>query len=113
MGVPMLIQGRTAMQGLPIGCWRRASKICVAYDGMEVFPAEKIIKTGTGATNFDNLDSVVDGAYEYFGFKEYRDLGLGGSLGAATISRSLKERVDRMTDSLPVVVAAISIILMM
>jgi UDP-N-acetylglucosamine--N-acetylmuramyl-(pentapeptide) pyrophosphoryl-undecaprenol N-acetylglucosamine transferase len=104
MGVPMLIQEQNSYAGVTNRLLAaKASKICVAYDGMErFFPAEKIIKTGNPVRqNFDNLDSVVDGAYEYFGFKKGIPviLVLGGSLGAATINRSLKERIDRMTDS--------------
>ena len=68
---------------------------------MERFPAEKIIKTGTRCDRISTTSiRLLMGHMNILGSKkEYGDLGLGGSLGAATINRSLKERVDRMTDS--------------
>ena len=48
MGIPCLIQEQNSYAGVTNKMLaKKASKICVAYDGMErFFPADKIIKTG-------------------------------------------------------------------
>ena len=50
---------------------KKASVICVAYDGMEkYFPAEKIIKTGNPVRqNFDNLADLKE-ALEFFNLRK-------------------------------------------
>jgi UDP-N-acetylglucosamine--N-acetylmuramyl-(pentapeptide) pyrophosphoryl-undecaprenol N-acetylglucosamine transferase len=82
---------------------KRASAICVAYDGMEkYFPAEKIIKTGNPVRqNFDNLDILRDEALSYFNLKKEFPviLVLGGSLGAGSINNSLSENINKLRDS--------------
>ena len=47
-GIPCLIQEQNSYAGVTNKLLaKKASKICVAYDGMErFFPAEKIVKTG-------------------------------------------------------------------
>ena len=59
MGIPTLIQEQNSYAGVTNKLLaKKASVICVAYDGMEkYFPAEKIIKTGNPVRqNFDNLE---------------------------------------------------------
>src|SRR5664280_2510336 len=61
MGISTLIQEQNSYAGLTNRLLaKRATRICVAYDGMEkYFPAEKIIKTGNPVRqNFDNPKSL-------------------------------------------------------
>ena len=104
MGIPTLIQEQNSYAGVTNKLLaKRASAICVAYDGMEkYFPAEKIIKTGNPVRqNFDNLDSLQDEALSYFNLtKEFPViLVLGGSLGAGSINNSLSENINKLRDS--------------
>jgi UDP-N-acetylglucosamine--N-acetylmuramyl-(pentapeptide) pyrophosphoryl-undecaprenol N-acetylglucosamine transferase len=82
---------------------KRASTICVAYDGMEkYFPSGKIIKTGNPVRqNFDNLKSLQDEALTYFNLKKEFPviLVLGGSLGAGSINTSLSDNINVLRDS--------------
>jgi UDP-N-acetylglucosamine--N-acetylmuramyl-(pentapeptide) pyrophosphoryl-undecaprenol N-acetylglucosamine transferase len=104
MGIPTLIQEQNSYAGVTnklLG--RRASVICVAYDGMEkYFPSEKIIKTGNPVRqNFDNLKSLQDEALSFFNLKKEFPviLVLGGSLGAGSINNSLSENISKLRDS--------------
>jgi len=72
MGIPTLIQEQNSYAGVTNKLLaKRASAICVAYEGMEkYFPAEKIIKTGNPVRqNFDNLGSLEDEALSFFNLK--------------------------------------------
>ena len=104
MGIPSLIQEQNSYAGLTNKLLaKKASAICVAYDGMEkYFPSEKIIKTGNPVRqNFDNLDNIKDEALSFFGLKKDSPviLVLGGSLGAGTINKSLSGQLTKMGDS--------------
>jgi UDP-N-acetylglucosamine--N-acetylmuramyl-(pentapeptide) pyrophosphoryl-undecaprenol N-acetylglucosamine transferase len=82
---------------------KKASAICVAYDGMEkYFPADKIIKTGNPVRmNYDSIRNLRDEALEYFKLKKTSPviLILGGSLGAGTINTSLSQNIKKLVDS--------------
>jgi UDP-N-acetylglucosamine--N-acetylmuramyl-(pentapeptide) pyrophosphoryl-undecaprenol N-acetylglucosamine transferase len=104
MGIPTLIQEQNSYAGVTNKLLaRKASVICVAYDGMQkYFPAEKIIKTGNPVRqNFDNIDNLKSEAISFFNLK--KDLPvvliLGGSLGAGTINNSLSENLNKLRDS--------------
>jgi UDP-N-acetylglucosamine--N-acetylmuramyl-(pentapeptide) pyrophosphoryl-undecaprenol N-acetylglucosamine transferase len=104
MGIPTLIQEQNSYAGVTNKLLaRRASVICVAYDGMEkYFPSEKIIKTGNPVRqNFDNLKSLQDEALSFFNLKKEFPviLVLGGSLGAGSINNSLSENISKLRDS--------------
>jgi UDP-N-acetylglucosamine--N-acetylmuramyl-(pentapeptide) pyrophosphoryl-undecaprenol N-acetylglucosamine transferase len=104
MGIPTLIQEQNSCAGVTNKLLaRKASIICVAYDGMEkYFPAEKIIKTGNPVRqNFDNLQNLRNEALSFFRLVKSRPviLVLGGSLGADTINKSLLENIKKMNDS--------------
>ena len=104
MGVPTLIQEQNSFAGITNRLLaRKASVICVAYDGMEkYFPAQKIIKTGNPVRqNLDDIDKLKDEALSFFGLKKGKQviLVLGGSLGARTINKSLSSNLQKMTDS--------------
>jgi UDP-N-acetylglucosamine--N-acetylmuramyl-(pentapeptide) pyrophosphoryl-undecaprenol N-acetylglucosamine transferase len=104
MKIPTLIQEQNSYAGVTNKLLaKKASVICVAYDGMEkYFPAEKIIKTGNPVRqNFDNLKDLEKDALEFFGLKEGYPviLILGGSLGAGTINKSLSNNLGLILDS--------------
>jgi UDP-N-acetylglucosamine--N-acetylmuramyl-(pentapeptide) pyrophosphoryl-undecaprenol N-acetylglucosamine transferase len=104
MKIPTLIQEQNSYAGVTNKLLaRRASKICVAYEGMEkYFPANKIKLTGNPVRqNFDNLGAIRDEALSFFGLKKKFPvvLVLGGSLGAGSINNSLSVNIEKMRDS--------------
>jgi UDP-N-acetylglucosamine--N-acetylmuramyl-(pentapeptide) pyrophosphoryl-undecaprenol N-acetylglucosamine transferase len=104
MGIPTLIQEQNSYAGVTNRLLaRKASVICVAYDGMQkYFPAEKIIRTGNPVRqNFDDIDILKDEALTFFRLKKGSPvvLVLGGSLGAGTINKSLSSSLQKMIDS--------------
>ena len=104
MGIPTLIQEQNSYAGVTNRLLaRKASVICVAYDGMErYFPAEKIIRTGNPVRqNFDDIDILKDEALAVFRLKKGSPvvLVMGGSLGAGTINKSLSSSLQKMIDS--------------
>ncbi len=101
MKIPTLIQEQNSYAGVTNKILaRKASVICVAYNGMEkYFPADKIIKTGNPVRqNFDNLKSLRDEAMKFFNLKREKPvvLVLGGSLGAGSINKCLSENLEKM-----------------
>ena len=103
-GIPTLIQEQNSYAGVTNKLLaKKASAICVAYDGMEkYFPADKIIKTGNPVRmNYDSIRNLRDEALEYFKLKKTRPvvLILGGSLGAGTINTSLSQNIKKLVDS--------------
>jgi UDP-N-acetylglucosamine--N-acetylmuramyl-(pentapeptide) pyrophosphoryl-undecaprenol N-acetylglucosamine transferase len=104
MGIPTLIQEQNSYAGITNKLLsKRASKICVAYDGMEkYFPGEKLIKTGNPVRqNYDNLGGLKDEALSFFNLnKEFPVvLVLGGSLGAGSINNCLSENINILRES--------------
>lgn len=104
MRIPTLIQEQNSYAGVTNKLLaKRASVICVAYDGMDkYFPASKIIKTGNPVReNFDNLTSLKDEALSYFNLKKGIPvvLVLGGSGGAGSINSSLSGSINILKDS--------------
>ena len=90
-GVPALIQEQNSYAGITnkiLG--RAASKICVAYEGMEkFFPRHKIILTGNPVRqDLVNVSRHRDEALQYFNLSGSKKtiLVIGGSLGAKTIN---------------------------
>lgn len=81
---------------------RKASAICVAYDGMEkFFPKEKIIKTGNPVRqDLTLISSHSEEAYKYFNFDKSKKtlLILGGSLGARTVNRSVMAHLNELAN---------------
>lgn len=104
MGIPTLIQEQNSYAGITNRLLaKKASVICVAYEGMErYFPAEKIIMTGNPVRqNYENIDNLREEALAFFGLKSDNPviLVLGGSLGAGTINNSLGRNLDRIAGS--------------
>lgn len=104
MGIPCLIQEQNSYAGVTNKLLaKKASKICVAYDGMErFFPADKIIKTGNPVrqalieTNISKAEAIksigLDPAKKTI-------LLVGGSLGARTINESVMRHLDLVEQS--------------
>ena len=95
MGIPILLQEQNGFAGVTNKILKdKASKICVAYEGMErFFPADKIILTGNPVrqnllSGVRNQDSGVRNL-----------LIIGGSLGARTINEAVVAGLDRLHDA--------------
>ena len=104
MGVPCLIQEQNSYAGVTNkSLAKKASKICVAYEGMDrFFPKDRIMLTGNpvrqGLLN-PSLDKET--CASHFGFTSAKPLVLiiGGSLGARTVNRSVLENLDLIASS--------------
>ena len=95
MGIPILLQEQNGFAGVTNKILKdKASKICVAYEGMErFFPADKIIMTGNPVRQnlLSGQRSVVSGQKNL--------LIIGGSLGARTINEAIKAALPELTGS--------------
>ena len=92
--IPTLLQEQNSIAGLT-NRWlgKKASTICVAYEGMErFFPKERIILTGNPCRQDLNItsDSILEGC-NFFNLDPTKKtiLMLGGSLGARTLNNSI------------------------
>ena len=101
--IPILIQEQNSYAGLT-NKWlaAKASRICVAYEGMEkFFPADKITITGNPVRSeiFEAIDADAAQAKTALGFEASKPLILviGGSLGARTINRSLQADIASLS----------------
>lgn len=97
-GIPCLIQEQNSYAGVTNKILaKKATKICVAYDGMErFFPAEKIVKTGNPVRqNVLNNKMTQEEARKSFGLDPNKKtvLLVGGSLGARTVNESMKQHL--------------------
>jgi UDP-N-acetylglucosamine--N-acetylmuramyl-(pentapeptide) pyrophosphoryl-undecaprenol N-acetylglucosamine transferase len=108
MGVPILLQEQNGFAGVTNKMLKNdASKICVAYEGMErFFPAEKLILTGNPVRqnlNTGTKESAIQYFNEAFGvqFSTERKtlLIIGGSLGARTINNSIIAHLPELINS--------------
>lgn len=98
-GIPTLLQEQNSYAGVTNKLLaKHASKICVAYDGMErFFPASKIVKTGNPVRQGLTAGQIPSAeARRRFGLDSSKKtiLLIGGSLGARTINRSILEHLD-------------------
>ena len=103
-GIPCLIQEQNSYAGVTNKLLsKKASKICVAYEGMErFFPAEKIILTGNPVRqNVLNVSLTKAEARAKFGLDEQKKtiLLVGGSLGARTLNDSMLNHLDVIKNS--------------
>jgi len=104
MGVPCLIQEQNSYAGVTNkSLAKKASKICVAYSGMErFFPADRIILTGNPVRQnlLDNNISKEEALNSFgFGTDKRTVLIVGGSLGARTINESILQHLDDIRNS--------------
>ena len=98
--IPTLIQEQNGFAGLTnkvLG--RRVGCVCVAYDGMErFFPADKIVFSGNPIRPEIHAYTARDRAkgLEYYGLDpDKRHLFIvGGSLGAGTLNRAMREWIE-------------------
>lgn len=99
MGVPTLIQEQNSYAGVTNKLLAKsASKICVAYEGMErFFPKEKIMLTGNPVRQnlTENKMSRADAA-QAMGLDPERKIVLiiGGSLGARSLNEAVMANLD-------------------
>ena len=98
-GIPCLIQEQNSYAGVTNRLLaKKASKICVAYEGMErFFPAEKIVMTGNPVRQ-DVLSASITPAEarSHFGLDPDKKtvLIVGGSLGAKTLNDSILNNLE-------------------
>lgn len=104
LGIPTLIQEQNSYAGLANkNLAKQASKICVAYEGMErFFPKEKIMMTGNPVRQALLQSKVTrEEALAAFGLSPDKKtiLLVGGSLGARTINESVLAHLDDIAQS--------------
>jgi UDP-N-acetylglucosamine--N-acetylmuramyl-(pentapeptide) pyrophosphoryl-undecaprenol N-acetylglucosamine transferase len=103
-GIPTVIQEQNSFAGLTNKqVAGKASKVCVAYDGMDkYFPKEKIVLTGNPVRkDILSVREKVEKARNHFGFDRNTKtlLIIGGSLGARTINESILQGIDKIVDA--------------
>lgn len=104
MKIPTLIQEQNSYAGVTNKFLaKKASKICVAYEGMEAFfPKGRIVMTGNPCRQ-ELLSSIItrEEAYKEFNLDLSKKtiLVIGGSLGARTINKSLLANIDKLINS--------------
>lgn len=100
-GIPYLIQEQNSYAGVT-NKWlgKKASKICVAFDGMDqFFPADRILKTGNPVRQ-----QVVDIKGKHHAGAELLKLDplkktimvTGGSLGAGTLNKAIEKHLPEI-----------------
>jgi len=100
-GVPTVIQEQNSYAGVTNKLLaKKASKICVAYEGMErFFPKEKIVLTGNPVRqDLFAIAPKTKEAYQFFNFDPQKKtiLIVGGSLGARTINQSIIAGLEKL-----------------
>lgn len=102
--IPTLIQEQNSYAGITNKFLaKKASKICVAYEGMEkFFPKDKIVMTGNPCRE-ELLSPTItkEEACKEFNLTPSKKtiLVIGGSLGARTLNRSILFGVDQLKNS--------------
>ena len=104
LGVPCLIQEQNSFAGLTNKTLsKKASTICVAYEGMErFFPKDKIILTGNPVRqNLINNNLTKEKAAKEFHLRADAPtiLLVGGSLGARTLNESVLQNLERIGEA--------------
>ena len=104
LGIPTLLQEQNSYAGLANkNLAAKASKICVAYEGMErFFPADKIMLTGNPVRQQLHDTKVTrEEALKTFNLDPDKKtvLLVGGSLGARTINESVLNHLDEIRES--------------
>ena len=103
LGVPTLIQEQNSYAGVTNKLLaQKATAICVAYDHMEhFFPADKIQFTGNPVRqDILNLKGKRGEGLKYYGLDPDKKtlVILGGSLGARTLNRALRDNTQLLAD---------------
>ncbi len=104
-GIPVILQEQNSYAGITnrlLGS--KASKICVAYPGMEkYFPEEKILFTGNPVRqDILNCNNKKTEGLQHFGLNPTDPvvLILGGSLGARTINETFRNSLSGIPDNI-------------
>jgi UDP-N-acetylglucosamine--N-acetylmuramyl-(pentapeptide) pyrophosphoryl-undecaprenol N-acetylglucosamine transferase len=103
-GVPALIQEQNSYAGIT-NKWlsKKASRICVAYEGMEkFFPKEKIMLTGNPVRqDINNVKQKKEEALSFFTLDSNKKtiLIIGGSLGARTINEAIDAGLGKLKEA--------------
>ncbi|PBQ31433.1 undecaprenyldiphospho-muramoylpentapeptide beta-N-acetylglucosaminyltransferase [Sphingobacteriaceae bacterium] len=102
-GIPALLQEQNSYAGITNKLLsKKASKICVAYEGMEkFFPKEKIILTGNPVRqDLKEVRTKKEEAISFFKLDPSKKtiLVIGGSLGAKTINESMGAGLERLAE---------------
>lgn len=97
-GIPLVLQEQNSYAGVTNKLLaKRAKKVCVAYEGMErFFELSKIVFTGNPVRkDLLNNEGKREEGYDYYGLdsKKKTILVTGGSLGAGTLNRMVKEHL--------------------
>lgn len=104
MGIPALIQEQNSYAGIT-NKWlsKKASTICVAYEGMEqFFPKEKIILTGNPVRqDIKDIDQKRSEGQKFFNLDPNRKtlLVVGGSLGAKGINEAIASGLQVLAEN--------------
>lgn len=102
-GIPTLIQEQNSFPGITNKMLAsKVTKICVAYEGMEMFfPKSKIILTGNPVRqNIIDISITREQAADFFGIDAAKKtvLVIGGSLGARTINETIEKMIQKFVD---------------
>lgn len=98
-GIPLILQEQNSFPGITNKLLaKKASKICVAYEGMEkYFPEEKLCLAGNPVRqNVIDIKAKKKFAYEYFELDKNKPVVLivGGSQGARSINESVSKNLE-------------------
>lgn len=99
LGIPTLIQEQNSYAGITNKLLaQKATAICVAYDHMEqFFPADKVLFTGNPVRqDILNLEGKHEEGLLHYGLDPNKKtlVVIGGSLGARTLNRALRDNTD-------------------
>jgi UDP-N-acetylglucosamine--N-acetylmuramyl-(pentapeptide) pyrophosphoryl-undecaprenol N-acetylglucosamine transferase len=99
--IPSIIQEQNSFPGITNRLLaKRVQKICVAYNGMEIFfPAKNIVMTGNPVRqDIAKTAGKEMQAMEFFGLDRSKKtlLIIGGSLGARTINESIAVGIEKL-----------------
>lgn len=102
-GIPTLVQEQNSFPGITNKLLsKKATIICVAYDGLErFFPIEKIVKTGNPVRqDLLKIEGKKNNAQHYFKLNKNKKtlLILGGSLGAKAINKLIEKQLNWLLD---------------
>lgn len=103
-GVPTLIQEQNSYPGITNKLLaKKAKKICVAYENMDAFfPSAKIVFTGNPVRNdIQSIEGKREEAAAFFGLDLTKPtiLVVGGSQGARSINRAVKDGLQQLKDA--------------
>ncbi len=103
-GIPALLQEQNSYAGITNKILsKKASKICVAYEGMEhFFPKEKIILTGNPVRqDIISINTKRDEAFDFFKLNKNHKtiLVIGGSLGAKGINEAISSGLEQFAEN--------------